>query len=201
MNLWPSSDFSVFSFPGLKAGNRCHCEPARGGRGNLNPITMLILWLLTLGGNIIAPQPVSISDLITRSGSYDGRVIVTEGEAIGDLMLRGEYGWVNLSDGKKAIGIYALSEYLGQIKHLGRYQVTGDRVRITGTFYDACPVHSGQTGIHASRVEIVGAGSIVEETFDRSRLKLSLELALLAIVAFALRQFFRRANGGQPKRS
>ena len=164
---------------------------------------MLILWLLTLGGNVLAPPSVSISDLITQSRSYDGRVIVTEGEAIGDLMLRGEYGWVNLSDGSSAIGIYALSRQLGQVKHLGRYQVAGDRVRITGTFYDACPIHSGQTDIHASSVEIIKSGSVVAEVLDRSRLKLSLELALLAILAFALRQFVRgqprRANGGQRK--
>ena len=160
---------------------------------------MLILWLLTLGGNVVAPPSVSISDLITQSRSYDGRVIVTEGEAIGDLMLRGEYGWVNLSDGSSAIGIYALSEQLGQVKHLGRYEVAGDRVRITGIFYDACPVHSGETDIHASSVEIIRDGSIVDETLDRSRLKLSLELALLAMLAFTLRQFVRRANGGQRK--
>ncbi|MFH2068376.1 MAG: DNA-binding protein [Candidatus Omnitrophota bacterium] len=161
---------------------------------------MLILWFLTLGGNIIAPAPVSISDLITQSRFYDGRVIVTEGEAIGDLMLRGEYGWVNLNDGNSAIGVYAPSEYLDQIKHLGRYKIVGDRVRVTGTFYDACPVHYGQTGIHASRIEIIRSGNAVDEILDRSRLKLSSELALLAILAFALRQFFRRASGGQPKR-
>ena len=164
---------------------------------------MLILWLLTLGGNAVAPPSVSISDLITQSRSYDGRVIATEGEAIGDLMLRGEYGWVNLSDGSSAIGIYALSKQLGQVKHLGRYEVAGDRVRVTGTFYDACPVHSGETDIHASSVEIIRAGSVVGEILDRSRLKLSLELALLVMLAFALRQFVRgqphRANGGQRK--
>ena len=160
---------------------------------------MLILWLLTLGGNAVAPPTVSISDLIIQSRSYDGRVIVTEGEAIGDLMLRGEYGWVNLSDGSNAIGIYALSKQFEQVKHLGRYEVVGDRVRITGTFYDACPVHSGETDIHASSVEITRAGSVVDETLDRSRLKLSLELALLAMLAFLLRQFVRRANGGQRK--
>jgi len=168
---------------------------------------MLILWLLTLGGNIVAPLPVSISDLITQSQSYDGRVIVAEGEAIGDLMLRGEYGWVNLSDGSSAIGIYALSKQLGQIKHLGRYGVAGDRVRIIGTFYDACPVHSGETGIHASSVEIIRAGGVVGEILDWNRLKLSLELALLAMLAFAFRQFVRgrrqprKANGGQRKQS
>ena len=161
---------------------------------------MLILWLLALGGNIVAQPSVSISDLITQSRFYDGREIITEGEAIGDLMLRGEYGWVNLSDGSNAIGIYAPSRYLEQIKHLGRYQVTGDRVRITGTFYDACPVHFGETDIHASRVEIASSGNIVDEVLDRNKLNLSLELALLAMLAFALRQFVRKANGGRPKR-
>ena len=160
---------------------------------------MLILGLLTLGGNVVAPPPISISDLITQSRSYDGRVIATEGEAIGDLMLRGEYGWVNLSDGSSAIGIYALSKQLGQVKYLGRYEVAGDRVRIIGTFYDACPVHSGETDIHASSVEIIRAGSLIDEILDRNKLILSLEVALLAMLAFALRQFVRRVNGGQRK--
>ena len=157
---------------------------------------MLIFWLLTLGGNVIAPPTVSISDLITQSRSYDGRVIATEGEAIGDLMLRGEYGWVNLSDGSCAIGIYAPSKQFGQIKYLGRYKVTGDRVRVAGTFYDACPVHSGETDIHASSAEIIRTGGVVDEILDRNRLNLSLEVALLAMLAFALRQFVR---GGAKK--
>ncbi|MCX5642996.1 MAG: DNA-binding protein [Candidatus Omnitrophica bacterium] len=160
---------------------------------------MLILWLLTLGGNIVAPPTVHISDLITQSRSYEGRVIVTEGEAVGDLMLRGEYGWVNLSDGSNAIGVYAPSKQLEQIKHLGRYEIVGDRVSVTGTFYDACPVHSGETDIHASSVAIASEGSVVDEILDQVRLKLSLELALLAILAFLFRQFVRRAGGGQRK--
>ena len=200
MNLWLSSGFLVFSFPGLKAGK--YSSPL-AGEARWGVKNVLILWLLTLGGNLVAPPSVSISDLITQSRSYDGMVVMTEGETIGDLMLRGEYGWVNLSDGSSAIGIYAPSNQLEQIKHLGRYQVSGDRVRIVGTFYDACPVHSGETDIHASSVEIAISGNIVEEVLDRNKLKLSLELALLAILAFALRQFVRgqphRVNGGQPK--
>ncbi len=160
---------------------------------------MLILYLLALVGNTVSPPSVSISDLITQSRSYDGMVVTTEGEAIGDLMLRGEYGWVNLSDGNNAVGIYGPGSQLEQIKHLGRYQVSGDRVKVTGTFYDACPVHSGETDIHASGIEVAAAGRIVDEILDRSKLKLSLELVLLAMLAFALRQFVRRANGGQRK--
>ena len=166
---------------------------------------MLILWLLTLGGNAIAPPTVSIADLISQNRVYTGRTITTEGEAIGDLMLRGEYGWVNLSDGKSAIGVYASSRQLQAIKNLGRYEIAGDKVRVKGTFYDCCPVHSGETDIHAFSVEITRAGGTVGETLDRHRLRLSLEMAFLAALAFALRQFIRgvahRANGGRPKQS
>lgn len=160
---------------------------------------MLILWLLTLGGNFVAPPSVSISNLVTQSRSYDGRVITIEGEAIGDLMIRGKDGWVNLSDGSNAIGIYASAEHFGTIKHLGRYEVVGDRARVTGTFYDACPVHSGETDIHASSVTIVKPGNFISEILDRNKLNLSLELALLAMLAFALRQFVRKVSGGQRK--
>lgn len=100
----------------------------------------------------------------TRPGTgLDGRVIVFEGEAIQDVMVRTTHGWVNVRDAANAIGIWASAKDLKKIKLTGGYGRQGDRVRVTGVFHAACPVHGGDLDIHADRLEIVERGWIQRE--------------------------------------
>ena len=51
-------------------------------------------------------QPLSSTELINNAKSYDGKTVVYEGEVIGDIMVRGAFAWINVNDGKNAIGIW-----------------------------------------------------------------------------------------------
>ena len=99
---------------------------------------------------------VSIYDLIENAKEYDGKEVVLEGEVIGDILDRGEYVWVNISDGNNsAIGIYMSKELSSVIQTTGNYKTSGDRIRVVGTFQRACKDHGGDLDIHASSVELV----------------------------------------------
>lgn len=113
----------------------------------LNPITALA-----------ADNEVSSNDLIDKAKDYDGKEIVYTGEIIGDIMDRGEYNWINVSDGNNAIGVWVKSSDLKGINIVGRYNSKGDIVKIVGAFYRACPEHGGDFDIHASKIELIEKG-------------------------------------------
>lgn len=108
---------------------------------------------------LAADNEVSSNDLIDQAKDYDGKEIVYTGEIIGDIMDRGEYTWINVSDGNNAIGIWVKSEGLVDIDKVGRYNSKGDTVKIVGTFYRACPEHGGDLDIHASKIEVIKKGN------------------------------------------
>ena len=44
--------------------------------------------------------------LINESNQLDGKIIHYQGEVVGDILRRGDFCWINVYDGKQAIGIY-----------------------------------------------------------------------------------------------
>jgi len=56
----------------------------------------------------------------------DFKVINIQGEAIGELLERGKYSFVNLNDGTAAIGIYLKTTDGEIIKSYGNYHKIGD---------------------------------------------------------------------------
>ena len=48
----------------------------------------------------------SFNQLIEKASEFDGRLVAVTGEAIGDLMLRQNGSWLNISDGSTALGIF-----------------------------------------------------------------------------------------------
>ncbi len=101
---------------------------------------------------------VTSNDLINNAGDFDGEEIVYTGEVIGDILSRGEFSWINVSDGSNAIGVWVQSEAISAIDSLGNYTTHGDTIRITGVFNRACPEHGGDMDIHAASIEIIQEG-------------------------------------------
>ena len=103
---------------------------------------------------------VSLSELIDEAKDYDGHVIKFRGEAIGNILYRGSYAWVNVSDANNsAIGIWMSADTARKISFLGHYGMRGDTLLVTGTFNRACPDHGGDPDIHADTVTIINSGS------------------------------------------
>ena len=103
---------------------------------------------------------VTSDDLINNAQDYDKKEVAYSGEVIGDIMKRGEFAWINVSDGKNAIGIWLSTEEANKIKYTGKYNYTGDTVKVIGIFNRACPEHGGDLDIHANNIEVIKQGHI-----------------------------------------
>lgn len=141
------------------------------------------LWLLTLPA-AAAPQPVSSTDLIEHAATYDGQEIVFSGEAIGDLMRRGDYAWVNVSDGANAVGLWMSADLSSQIVTLGSHKHSGDQLVATGVFHRACAEHGGDFDIHVTSLSVTARGIPTPHPIARYRLMLAALLTALAVALF-----------------
>jgi len=130
---------------------------------------------------------LTVSELIENAKQYDGEEIVIKGEAIGDIMKRGKNGWVNISDGNNAIGIWAPMPILNQITFLGSYKHKGDQVKVTGTFKEASEKHGGDMCIDAYDLTVTNVGAKTEHPFEQWKLVVIFILFGLLIVLLVLR--------------
>ncbi|MBI4706772.1 MAG: DNA-binding protein [Candidatus Omnitrophica bacterium] len=114
-------------------------------------------------------QIISSSELINNAKEYDGKVVTFEGEVIGDVMVRGDFAWVNLSDISNAIGIWMPADLARQIAYTGSYKSKGDALEVAGTFHRACPEHGGDLDIHALSLRKTDAGRLIKERVNQSK--------------------------------
>lgn len=125
---------------------------------------------------------LSLNDLVEKAAELDGQQVTVTGEAIGDLLRREGYGWVNINDGTNAFGVRASLDALSVIDHLGRFGQRGDLLRVSGTFYRADPAAGGDPAIRAQAIEIVQEGGPVPEPVPAGRVA----AAIVSLVAAAL---------------
>ena len=121
-------------------------------------ITLLAFSLLFIYPAAATGEEISSTNLIDHAKAYDTREITYSGEVIGDILNAGDYVWLNVSDGSNAIGIWAGNALAGEVQTAGRYSQHGDDVRISGTFYRACPEHGGDMDIHAESITLLNRG-------------------------------------------
>jgi hypothetical protein len=134
-----------------------------------NLLFIFLTCILCLVSWDLFAQSVSSTELINNAKSYDGKTVVYEGEVIGDIMRRGDYAWVNVNDGKNAIGIWIKFSLAGEIGYTGSYKSIGDGVEITGIFHRVCPEHGGDLDIHAQAIRKTGQGRQVQERLNPSK--------------------------------
>lgn len=121
-----------------------------------------LLLLLPLSANASA-EDVGSTDMIEMASQYDGKTVSYGGEVVGDILYRGDYAWVGISDGANTVSVYLPADEAKKIAYVGGYRIVGDTVQINGVFHRACPEHGGDLDIHASTVDIVQAGHTVED--------------------------------------
>ncbi|MDI7253376.1 MAG: hypothetical protein QME89_12595, partial [Actinomycetota bacterium] len=169
----------------------------------------LLPWLLALALAIafpLASSPrawgadglVTVQELVERAEEYDGQEVVIEGEAVGDVMIRGEEAWITVNDdpysrrsleegGEFAglsncgIGVVLPRKEAEKVKVLGSYKHHGDRVRVRGIFHRADPSHGGDTVIEGRFLEVVEPGYPIKHPFSYGKLAVGLSLALVAL--------------------
>ncbi|MFB0921484.1 MAG: hypothetical protein QMB62_11500 [Oscillospiraceae bacterium] len=132
-----------------------------------------------------AEETIQINSLIDDTESYDNQTVTIEGEAIGEVLERGDYSWVNVNDGTNAIGVWMKTAEAKNIQYFGGYKHIGDTVRITGVFSKDCTEHGGDVDIHCASITIVKAGSTNTEKISDTKI-ITAAVLLLAAALMAL---------------
>jgi len=144
------------------------------------PLLSLLAAVLLLPVAAAAADAVPIGSLLAHAPAFDGQSVTIEGEALGDVMRRGDGGWVNIGDGSGVIGIWASTASLDTIQQTGVHGRIGDRVRVTGTFYRAAANLGGDTAVVADTLAVVAPGQEQPRPVSLLRVLLALVLAGLA---------------------
>ncbi|MEG0132598.1 MAG: hypothetical protein RSA29_06700 [Clostridium sp.] len=149
-------------------------------------IIMAIFSSLTvLASEVITP----VTELIDNGREYDSKIVNVKGEAIGELLERGENSFVNINDGTSAMGIYLKTTDGESIEYYGDYHNVGNTVKIIGIFNRACKEHGGDMDIHSEVIQIVSKGHEREHEIDKY--KINLIVILTPIVVYGLTKVYR----------
>lgn len=147
----------------------------------------------------------SSTELIENHQRYNGKTINFEGEAIGDIMVRGDSAWIHLNDdpyGKNrsrklagfnsGMAIWLKTDKAKRIKILGDYNNWGDLTVVTGTFNSACSEHGGDMDIHAGSLTIIKHGEPIKHPLETGKFWWGIFLGVLAGLLFLLNKFWKR---------
>jgi len=142
---------------------------------------MLLAVNCTLYTFVCHAETISSPELINNAKQYDGKEITYSGEVIGDVMVRGKFAWINVSDAKNAIGIWLPQDLTKGIYNTGSYKTKGDMVEVKGKFNRACIEHGGDLDIHASSLQIVQKGEKVEEIISPRKIKVAIAFLIICL--------------------
>jgi hypothetical protein len=151
-----------------------------------------IFGILFLVFDFAKAQPISSTELINNAKQYDAKTVVYEGEVIGDIMVRGEFAWINVNDGKNAIGIWIDKNLTRDIQYSGSYKFKGDWIEITGVFQRACPQHGGDLDIHAQSIKNIQRGRLVQERINLTKNNFTIGLLGILVLVWILSRLKRK---------
>ena len=144
---------------------------------------------------------------ITKGLFWNGKTVTFHGEAIGEVMVRGDYAWIHLNDDaymeknveegatlsgyNSGMAIWVPAELTKQIDTYGDYKHEGTIVEITGVFNAACKEHGGDMDIHATSLRIIRPGHLVVDPIAPWKVWLALALIALAFGLWRLDRMTR----------
>jgi hypothetical protein len=159
---------------------------------NCKPVLIIVFLVLAIFWHGAFAQGVKSSDLIKNAAQYDGKLIIYTGEVIGDVMLRGEFAWVNINDGENALGVWMNAGLAKEINFAGNYKTRGDNLEITGIFHRTCLEHGGDLDIHAQALRKLANGRIVNRKLNLDKVNLSIILLGVLFLIWILILFRRK---------
>ena len=142
----------------------------------------LVSCVLCLVSYLSYAEPVSSTELIEKAKEYNNKVVEFQGEVIGDIMPRGDFAWVNINDGKRAIGVFGMKDrILSVVGNKGDYKHKGDTVLVRGVFHRACPEHGGDLDIHLQDIIKIRSGFCVPHQLGVSKMIYAFWLSIAAL--------------------
>lgn len=152
-------------------------------------ISLFILFTFIFFGSICYANEITllkIKDLLDNPSLYNNKSIALEGEVIGEVLERGNYSWVNVSDNTGAIGLWLTKKDSLIIKNFGSYKSTGDILKVTGIYNESCIQHDGDTDIHVSTIVIAAPGKANLLSVSSSKIKIAAFMILLCIINYVI---------------
>lgn len=160
-----------------------------------------------------SPSDPSSGELVEQPKSYDGRAVTFEGEAVGEVLKRGDHAWLHLNDDaymyenveegapldgyNSGMPVWVPVAMAGRVGTLGDYKHEGDVVRVEGTFNAACREHGGDMDIHATQLVVVTPGHPAADPIRTWKVLLAAGLTMLAAAFWLLdRMLSRRERSG-----
>jgi opacity protein-like surface antigen len=152
---------------------------------------------------------------VTKGLFWNGRTVTFRGEAIGEVMVRGDYAWIHLNDdaymiknveeGAKLGGynsgmaVWVPAALTKAIDTYGDYQHEGSIVEVSGVFNGACKEHGGDVDIHATSLRLLVPGHDVADPVPAWKAILAVLIAGTAGLLFWVERKYRhivRAHRG-----
>lgn len=159
-------------------------------------LILVLVFIFCYSGISYAEEYISINDLIEGAKQYDNEEIKIKGEAVGEIMKRGKYSWVNINDGSNVIGVWLNNDLASKISVLGDYKHKGDMIEVKGAFSRDCSEHGGDIDIHASSITIIEKGKLTIPQIKENRSKIALALTfstmLLCFIFLNVKKQFNR---------
>ncbi len=145
---------------------------------------LLAVFLVFFCPCLACAMEVSSEELINHALEHDGKEVVYTGELIETVLKRGSFVWLNLSDGKNVIGVWAGRDLASPVKVAGSYTHIGDIIKVKGIFHRSCVEHGGGLDIHALGLKVVAQGS--EKVHYVERYKVVIIMVLLGVLSCLL---------------
>jgi hypothetical protein len=121
-------------------------------------LTALLFTGFLLLSQVCFADGVSSEELIKNPAKFDGKNVIYEGEAVGEVMPRQDHAWINVSDSLNAIGVWLKKSDAEKISYAGSFRAVGDTVRVEGVFHKVCLEHGGDLDIHARTITVKSPG-------------------------------------------
>lgn len=148
----------------------------------LKSVTISILIILAAACGDSLAAGISTADLIKESAAWDGQIVTVSGEVVGVPVKVDRGVWVNILEGKRAIGIFCARSAVELLQYFGDYNYTGDVIEVTGKFNAHCPEHRGELDIHAESIKVEKCGYKRAHRQDRRKVKLAVICLIAALV-------------------
>jgi len=160
-------------------------------------IVLTALLVLTVAPAWAADASIPKNDpnsaqLVEKPKEFDGTTVTFTGEAIGELMARGDYAWIHLNDDayeernveegaelggyNSGMAVWVPTELTTPIDTYGDHKHEGSIVQIAGTFNAACKEHGGDMDIHATSLTLIRPGHVVVDVIPSWKAWLALVL-------------------------
>jgi hypothetical protein len=163
------------------------------------PRLLLSLWVAMLfaapSSVFAAEQGLTPAEAVSSAVELDGRVVVVEGEALGEA-LRAPDGmrWVNVLGGGTALGLVVTEKQAGAIPTFGAYRMRGATLRAEGVLNAACDVHGGDLDLHADTLEVLDEGEEIPHSIHPLKLVFIVPVLLGALLLGLRYRRLRKAS-------